>query len=191
MSTESEAAELNRRLRYLEDRAEILDCISRHARGCDRHDAELIGSAYHPDAVDRHGNATNTGADYANWANATHAATSQVHTHNITTHTCEIDGDLAHCESYSIVVLLGADGRTVQILSGRYIDRLERREGHWRIALRHSTVEVSCTADARVLRSPFFTDQGYPKGTRDTDDLSYRRPLLPDSPVTARWGGSA
>ncbi|MCX4091952.1 nuclear transport factor 2 family protein [Nocardia sp. alder85J] len=180
--------DLEQRLRRLEDRAEILDCVARHARGCDRHDAELISSAYHPDASDQHGNATNTGADYADWANAAHAATSQVHTHNITTHSCEIDGDTAHAESYSIVVLLGADGRTAQFVSGRYLDRLERRNGHWRIALRRSTVEVMFTADARVLHSPFFTGQGYPKGTRDTGDLSYQRPLQADSPAPARWG---
>ncbi|MDL4816322.1 hypothetical protein [Actinomadura opuntiae] len=43
------------------------------------------------------------------------------------------------------------------------------------------------TADASVLRSPFFTDQGYLKGTRDRDDLSYRRPLLLETPAPARW----
>ncbi|WP_063045873.1 nuclear transport factor 2 family protein [Nocardia pseudovaccinii] len=174
MGAESEIADLRRRIRYLEDRTEILDCIARHARGCDRHDAELLSSAYHPDAIDEHGNTTNTGTDYAGWVNAVHAATSQTHTHNITTHTCDIDGDIAHCESYSVVVLLGIDGRTAQLVSGRYLDRLERRNGHWRIALRRSTVEVMCTADARVLQSPFFTDQGYLQGTRDTTDPSYR-----------------
>jgi ketosteroid isomerase-like protein len=178
---------LRRDVRYLMDRTAILDCVARHSRGCDRHDDDLITSAYHPDATDEHGLVTNSGADYADWANAAHAATSQVHTHNITTHTCDIDGDVAHCESYVLVVLLGKDGRTVQVISGRYLDRVERRDGRWRIALRRSTVEVMFTADASVLRSSFFTDQGYLKGTRDNDDLSYRRPLLLETPAPARW----
>ncbi|MFF0014945.1 nuclear transport factor 2 family protein [Streptomyces sp. NPDC005374] len=178
---------VERDVRYLLDRSEILDCLARHARGCDRHDDELITSAYHADALDEHGFATNTGADYADWVNPAHAATSQVHTHNITTHSCEIDGDTAHCESYALVVLLGIDGRTAQIVSGRYLDRLERREGRWRIALRRSTVEVMFTADASVLRSPFFTAQGYLKGTRDRTDLAYQRPLRADAPAPARW----
>ncbi|WP_316574318.1 nuclear transport factor 2 family protein [Nocardia canadensis] len=169
---------LQRDLRYLLDRTAILDCVANHARGCDRHDADLITGAYHPDAIDEHGKATNTGADYAQWANATHAATARVHTHNITTHTCEIDGDTAHAESYSIVVLLGNDARTAQFVSGRYVDRLERRDGQWRIALRRSTVEIMFTADASILGSPFFASQGYPAGARDTSDLSYQRPLL-------------
>jgi len=180
--TGDELAALRRDVQYLKDRAEILDCIARHARGCDRHDADLISSAYFPDATDEHGHARNSGADYAAWVNPVHAATSRVHTHNITTHHCEIDGDVAHADSYSIVVLLAAVGPTAQVISGRYIDRLERRDGQWRIALRRSTVEVMFTADASVLQASFFTRQGYIHGTRDKADLSYQRPLRPGTP---------
>ncbi|WP_033321570.1 nuclear transport factor 2 family protein [Streptomyces yerevanensis] len=178
---------LRQDVRYLKDRIEILDCIARHARGCDRHDTDLVTSAYHPDGTDEHGSTINSGPAYAGWANQVHAATSRVHTHNITTHSCDIDGDTAHCESYVIVILLGTDDRTAQFISGRYLDRLERRDGHWRIAVRRSTVEVMFTADASVLRSTAFRDQGYLKGTRDLDDLSYARPLLPDAPAPTRW----
>src|SRR4051794_12492329 len=91
---------LRDQVRYLSDRLAISDCINRHARGCDRHDIDLITSAYQPDAIDEHGATTNPGPGYGAWANAAHAATSQVHTHNVTTHTCDIDGDNAHAESY-------------------------------------------------------------------------------------------
>jgi hypothetical protein len=185
--TDDDFEALRRDVRHLKDRTEILDCVARHARGCDRHDEELISGAYHPDGTDEHGSTLNSGADYAAWVNPTHAATSQAHLHNITTHSCEIDGDVAHCESYSLVVLLGRDGRTAQVINGRYLDRLERRDGRWRIALRRSTVEAMFTADASVLKSSFFQEQGYLKGTRDRDDLSYRRPLLLETPAPARW----
>jgi hypothetical protein len=186
MASNDELDGLRADVRYLRDRADILDCIARHARGCDRHDESLITGAYHPDGVDEHGHVRNTGADYAAWVNAAHAATSAVHTHNVTTHTCDIDGDTAHCDSYVIVVLLGTDGRTAQFISGRYLDRLERRDGRWRIALRRSTVEVMFTADASVLQSGFFRDQGYLKGTRGGDDLSYSRPLALED-ASERW----
>jgi hypothetical protein len=172
----AELAELRARVAHLEDRGAIVDCIARHARGRDRHDVDLITSTYWPDGVDEHGSTTNRGDEYGEWANRTHAATSLVHTHNVTTHTCEIDGDTAHAESYVIVVLLGADGRHAQFISGRYVDRLERRAGEWRIALRRSTVEVMFVADASVLQSSFFKGQGYLAGTRDRSDLSYDRP---------------
>ncbi|WP_106401461.1 nuclear transport factor 2 family protein [Actinocorallia populi] len=190
MAADHDLQELRQDVRHLKDRTEILDCITRHARGCDRHDVGLITGAYHPDATDEHGLATNTGTDYAAWANAAHEATSQVHTHNITTHACEIDGDVAHCDSYAIVVLLSKNGRTAQFISGRYLDRLERRDGQWRIAVRRSTVEVMFTADASVLQSSFFLEQGYLQGTRDKEDLSYLRPLLQETPAPARWSSA-
>lgn len=187
MSTDTAFDTLQRDVHYLMDRAAILDCIAGHARGCDRHDLDLICAAYHADGVDEHGTAINPGPEYGNWANATHAATSQTHTHNITTHTCEIDGDMAHAESYVIVVLLGRDGRSAQFISGRYLDRLERRDNQWRIAVRRSTVEVMFAADASVLQSSFFKDTGYLIGTRDRRDLSYQRPLSLETPAPARW----
>ena len=112
MSIETELAELRRDVRYLKDRVAVLDCIATHARGCDRHDATVLTSAYHDDSTDEHGTANILGPEYAAWANAAHAATSDTHLHNITTHTCEIDGDEAHAESYVLVTLLANDGKT-------------------------------------------------------------------------------
>jgi SnoaL-like domain len=187
MTLEADLTALKHGVQYLLDRTAILDCINKHARGCDRHDIELITAAYHHDGVDEHGAAVNSGPDYGRWANNTHAETSIVHTHNITTHACEIDGDMAHAESYAIVVLIGVDGASAQFITGRYIDRLERRDGQWRIAVRRSTVEGMFLADARVLQSKFFKAQGYLVGTRDREDLSYKRPLSIDLAGPARW----
>src|SRR4051794_17266761 len=134
--------QLRKDIQYLKDRQAILDCIARHARGHDRHDVALLTSTYHDDGLDEHGFALNPGPKYAEWANAIHSAGSKLHTHNITTHLCEIDGDVAHCESYVIVALLNNDEKSARFISGRYIDRLERRNGEWKIALRRSTVDV-------------------------------------------------
>src|SRR5262249_48937285 len=43
------------KLDALLDRAEILDCIHRYTRGIDRHDRQLVRSAYHDGAIDEHG----------------------------------------------------------------------------------------------------------------------------------------
>lgn len=187
MTVDADLARLAQDVRYLMDRTKILDCVSRHARGCDRHDVDLITAAYREDGVDEHGHAVNAGPEYGAWANETHAETSRVHTHNITTHNCEINGDTAHAESYVIVVLISPDATSAQLITGRYIDRLERQDGQWRIAVRRSTVEGMFSADARVLQSSFFTDKGYLVGTRDRTDLSYRRPLTIDTLAPARW----
>ncbi|WP_436790402.1 nuclear transport factor 2 family protein [Yinghuangia sp. YIM S10712] len=184
---EEKFARLQRDVQYLMDRTAILDCVAQHARGHDRHDIDLLTATYHEDGVDEHGYAINSGPEYASWANKIHAAASSLHTHNITTHSCEIDGDNAHAESYVLVGLLSPDGKTAQLMSGRYLDRLERRDGTWRIAVRRSTVELAVTADASLLQNPFFTKQGFVKGTRDDRDLSYERPLLLNTEPPERW----
>ena len=53
--TRGDLDEPRRKIQHLEDRTAILDCIARHARGCDRHDVELLASTFHVDGVDEHG----------------------------------------------------------------------------------------------------------------------------------------
>ncbi|MGO8861425.1 MAG: nuclear transport factor 2 family protein [Acidimicrobiales bacterium] len=187
MSADEELEQLHRKIDYLMDRQAILDCIASHARGHDRHDSEMITATYHDDGFDEHGRAINPGPKYAEWINPVHAAGSQNHLHNITTHSVEIDGDNAHAESYVLVALLNHDGATARFINGRYIDRLEKRDGVWRIAVRRSTVEVMVQADASGLNSALFKEQGYSKGTRDRRDLSYVRPLRIDTSAPEQW----
>jgi hypothetical protein len=181
--------QLERKLQHLTDRQEILDCIARNARGCDRHDPELLSSSYHRDGIDEHGEKfVNTGPGYHEWANAVHGESSLQNMHNITTHACEIDGDVAHAESYSVGLFFNVDGKTARILAGRYLDRLERRDGEWRIALRRCTLEVGMVADATIMNSDYLREMGFLKGLRNRQDVSYQRPLsLDDTPPGHRW----
>lgn len=184
--SDDELEQLRSDVQFLMDRRAIEDCVHRHARGHDRFDIELLTQAYHPDGIDEHGAAVNAGPAYAEWANAVHAGGSQLCLHNITTHSCTIEGDGAHAESYVIVGLLNPDGRTARLINGRYIDRLEKREGIWRIALRRCTVDLLISGDASILEAPQFKKGGYIKGQRDQGDVSYQHPLSLDKPVE-RW----
>ena len=176
-------AGLIEKVQYLLDRSEVLDCVSRYARGVDRHDAELLVSAYHPDGIDVHGNTVNQMANFAEWANALHDATFQRHTHCLTTHNCDIAGNTAHAESYVLFGLLTRDGQSVWLGCGRYIDRLEKRDGEWKIALRRTTVEWMVTADTAPMKTDYFLKQGYPFGAADRTDISFQRPLMLDVPA--------
>jgi len=178
-------AALERRLQHLTDRQDILDCIADNARGCDRFDVPLLAGAYHADGIDEHGNAVNKGPDYPAWANGAHEAMFLQTMHNITTHRCEIDGDTAHAESYSVGLFLDREGKTGRIIAGRYADRLERRDGAWRIALRRATVDFMMTGDASELYTAEFASLGYLKGVRGPQDVTYRRPL--DLTGGTRW----
>jgi len=186
VSAETRLEQLERNVQYLMDRTAILDCIARNARGCDRHDTECVSSSYHPDGIDEHGFAVNPGHKYGEHANAVHTASSQQNMHNITTHLCEIKGDVAHAESYAIGLFLSPDGNTGRLIAGRYLDRLERRNGEWRIVVRRSSAEVMLTGDASMFNSKLFKDMGYLKGIRDKTDPSYQRPLKLEAPAQ-RW----
>jgi hypothetical protein len=178
---------LRRDVQYMRDRVEILDCVAALSRGHDRHDLDLMTNAFHEDGWDEHGTAVNSGPKYGSWANATHTAGSQVNMHHITTHLCEIDGEVAHAESYVMGVMLNPDGVTARVLSGRYLDRLEKRDGRWRIAVRRSTAEVAFVADATILKTDVFRNWHFAKGSRDQRDLAYQRPLELDSPAPEVW----
>ena len=184
---QTDLARLRRDVDVLLDRRAIEDVVHAHARGHDRFDVALLRAAYHPDGVDEHGAAAiNPGPDYADWANAIHAGGSQLCLHNITTHNCEITGDVAHVESYVLVGLLNLDGKTARFINGRYVDRMEKRDGAWRIALRRCTVDLLISGDASILTLPQFQQGGFIKGARDDSDVSYQRPLELSTPVD-RW----
>lgn len=173
-------AQVQADLRFLMDRTRILDCISRHARGQDRHDIEMLTSAYHADAHDEHGNIVNEARHYARWVNGLHDASFTVHLHCITTHTCQIEGDTAHTESYVLFGLITRDEKDVWFGGGRYVDRLERRDTDWKIALRRTIVDFMFKADASPMKTQYYLEQGYPSGRNDRSDLSYQRPLKLD-----------
>ncbi len=180
--SEDRLAEIERKLRYLTDLQEIRERIARHARGCDRHDIKINASAFHEGGVHELGNRLFDGKAYGAHSNAGLGAMFEATLHNPTLQTCEIDGDVAHAESYVIGIMLDRDKgdggeRTSQVVAGRYIDRLERRGGRWGIIVRRVTVEVVVQGSAAIMSSEPFKAQNYLKGNRDKSDLSYVRPL--------------
>lgn len=170
-------ADLDRKLRYLMDRQEILDCVTRNSRGNDRFDQDLVTSPYHPDGWHELGQQKIRGPDYGEHANHAHAAISEVSLHNVTMQSCDIDGDVAHAESYVIGLFADKGAANSRMLAGRYIDRLERRDGVWRITLRRATVEVAMEGKAILPNGRGVLQSGYLKGSRDRSDPSYQRPL--------------
>jgi hypothetical protein len=166
-------------VRRLIDRQAIVDCVNRYTRGLDRHDDEVVASAYHDDALDHHGDFVGTPAEFIPWANGLHAADWSAHHHHLTTHTVELDGDTAHAETYCIGTFLRKDEPVVDMAGGRDIDRLERLVGEWRIVSREVVIEWVWAADATTSR---FSADPYPNGTWDRSDLSYRRPLTIKAP---------
>lgn len=184
MKLEEEIRQIRGELRLLRDRQDILDCITRESRGRDRHDAEMITGCYWEDGADEHGRMVTPGPQYGEKANAGHRAGFSANSHNLTNHTCDIDGDVAHCETYVVGGLLSLDQKTCKIALGRYIDRLERRGGEWKIKLRRTVIDMVAEGEASWLRSPAMA--GFLKGVRSKEDPSYRRSNQ-QKPAEERW----
>ena len=181
---EDRIAALESDIAWLKDRREIEDVVHKLARGTDRFDLAMMAAAYTEDGLDDHGTWARTPAsEFGAWANRVHDMGSILSMHNICTHTCEIDGDTAHAESYVMGAMLDKSGETCRLLNGRYIDRLERVDGKWRIALRRCTIDVVLSADSSIMQTDSFKAFGMIKGSRDKDDPSYARPLSMDTPV--------
>jgi hypothetical protein len=185
--------ELERTVAELADRQAIHDVLMTYSRGIDRLDRELLLSVYHEDAIDDHGVFVGTPGEFADWAIAMHTATHLSHQHCILNYTCDLDGDVAHTETYYMFVGMNRAGEPMAMTGGRYIDRLEKRNGRWAIAAR------VCVRDwAPLEKIPEVMDQAAMTAVKDLDertkelmrtgaqprrdcrDVSYQRPLTID-----------
>ena len=165
---------------YLLDRLQISDCLVRYLRGLDRHDAELIASAFWPDAQVNYGMLFSGPRDeFVTWANELEARNAY-HQHHVTTQTVDLDGDIAHVESY-VLYIVRTNENMERVGAGRYIDVFEQRDGEWRIVLREFLAEFGTNGlPSTIVQSPWTAS-----GTWDRDDLSYVRPL-PRRPESER-----
>ncbi|WP_328394070.1 nuclear transport factor 2 family protein [Nocardia sp. NBC_00416] len=141
-------------------RLEIHEVLMRYVRGIDRRDAELLQSAYFPDAVDvrSYSDIDTSPADFAERAIEGFGATPEFSQHHMTNVHYDIDcaRGIADVESYVLVfhpvgphtsrTLRPADGEScVRFAGARYFDRFECRDGEWRIARRACVVDWSRT----------------------------------------------
>jgi len=186
--------QLQREIQELRDREAIKECIYRYCRGADRLDREVMLSAYHPDAIDEHGKFVGTAAEFVDWALAQHIDAHLSTQHFVGNHLCDVDGDVAHGETYFMFVAMNKRGKIMQMNGGRYIDRFERRNGTWAIAYRiclRDWANLDERPDMSDLTSftstrAILSDEvrafmnGGPASRRDRSDPSYQRPLRAD-----------
>ncbi len=135
-------------VRLVADRQEIHGVLMRYSRGIDRGDPELIASVFHPGAVDRHGphQFTDARTDVVTLAVPRLDAFTGVAQHHITNFLIKLDGDSADVESYFIAfnpTRLEDASEVLSVIAGRYLDRFERRQGHWAIAQRSVVIDWS------------------------------------------------
>lgn len=127
-------------LQHLIDESQIRHLLNCYPRALDRQDSELLASLFHPDAIDDHGVFNGLAAEYVAWIRERSVPGNHWMHHNGTM-LIEIEGDVANTETYTFALARAApkegDTRPREIfLRVRYLDRVERRGGVWKIAHR-------------------------------------------------------
>jgi len=180
------------------DRQKIYDVLTRYCRALDRCDVELMKSVYWEDGFDDHGVFAGNAQAFAEfiireiqeWFEVTMHAIANVH--------MELDGTTAHTEAYLLAYhRVKADRRKIEdvfgatylrqfvgagepapqdfFFGGRYVDRLEKRDGVWRIAKRTVIMDWNRNEPTRSLwaEGTFAVLKTY--GARDRSYPVYRR----------------
>lgn len=157
------------------DQAEIRNLHMRYCRGVDRMDWELVRSCYHPDATDDHGGYSGGIDGFMEWV-AGALARFESTTHFTGNQLVEVDGDGAWAEHYALVThrCAAADGQPAAdlIVNVRYVDRVERRDGEWKIAKR---VVLADSDRLDVVNETWLKKDALKPSARDRSDYSYTR----------------
>ena len=130
------------------DKQACVELVYRLARAIDRCDEALLRSLFHADATDDHGVFHGTAADFATWVMPVLQGMQRTQ-HCIANVLIEVDGDVAHGESYFTAhhALPNPEGPdTYMVAAGRYLDRFERRDGQWRFAHRQACYDWNAQA---------------------------------------------
>ena len=164
---------------YTPQQLSDLECIRetalRYCRGVDRLDAELMKSAYWPEATDHHGVFVGNAMDFVDMCMTAHLHWRSTH-HCIFNHSIELDPDGRHArgEIYNVTYLFQKDAPVLDTWHGRYLDVYEKRGAEWRILERVCVHEGSTSqrVDPMKMDAPKFR-QG------DFDRPSAGRPVGP------------
>jgi ketosteroid isomerase-like protein len=155
-----------------DDRQAIEDLVMRYCRAVDRLDPEGIRACYHAEGRDRHTGFDGPREEFVSWVTEGLARFDGT-MHLVGNHLSEVEGVTAHAETYGLAFHWGtpADDERLNFVSAfRYADRLERRDGEWRIIARVAIREWTRILSAPEWRPP---EGKAPTGSRDADDVSY------------------
>jgi hypothetical protein len=168
------AAPLDPALQALIDKDAIRECLYRYCRGIDRADEAALRSSYWPDATDRHGPYSGSAEGFIAWALVA-LKKAERNVHFIANIAITLQGTQAAVESYFLALQRSpnAAGHMADVLlTGRYVDRFEKRGTEWRVA-------------ERVVVYDWQQDLGMPEGS-EAERFGARQPrgaAKPDDPI--------
>jgi len=159
--------DLSARVQQLLDRSEIDNVITTYPRAVDRGDVEMLKSCFHADAISANTLGEFNAHEFFETLLPMMRKLFSGTMHHVTHSNVKIDGNRAVAESYFIAyhAVIGGhkevaeffgppyaeamaashrlEGGHFYLACGRYLDRLEKRAGAWRFALRRVSIEWS------------------------------------------------
>jgi hypothetical protein len=157
------------RIESLIAKQEIYELSCKYARGLDRLDGALLRSAFFDDAFCEYGFYNGPPGGFVDFCMSALESHADNH-HMLGNALIEVDGDEAfgeiYFQAYHKVPLDDGRGYEDLLISGRYLDRYERRDGVWKIAYRTERNDWSRTMPTH---SPYFdaTPDGLRGGRQD------------------------
>ncbi|MGE4431241.1 MAG: nuclear transport factor 2 family protein [Sphingobium sp.] len=149
-------------------RGQIRDALYRYCRGVDRADIDMFLSAFHPGAREDHGAYHGPVEDFA------HLTTERVGLgtigiqHVLGNILVQFEDDHAQVETYFRAFYRDRANPDIFVaVGGRYLDRFEQRDGHWRIARRYVVNDWSTRQE---IPADVAGSSAYPSGSPDRND---------------------
>jgi hypothetical protein len=160
------------------DRLAIAETLALYCRGIDRCDGEQLAAAFTPDALIDYGDGAKPVAEVIPGLMAG-LGSMRLTQHNISNTVIRIDGERARAETNCVALHLipTPEGEIELVVGGRYLDRLAKQAGRWRIAERLYVMDWNRTAPATMALEGGLFDGLQRRGARGDDD-----------PATAWWG---
>ena len=160
-------------LEEVASRLAIAHVLTRYARGIDRCDLETLKSVWWPEATADYGRGA---VNALEWAETALASLSKMRRtqHMLGNMLIELAGAEADAETYCRAYheLEDDAGRREMVVGGRYLDRLERRDGEWRILQRRYVMDWNTNTPSTSQDVGFYAGLSR-RGGRKPDDPLY------------------
>ena len=178
-------------------RQKCYDVLTRYCRALDRADVELMRTVYWEDAIDDHGVYKGNAQEFSefiireiqNWFEVTMHAICNIHMEHGNDVMCtesyliayhKVKGEKEKIEAvqgskYFEALDLNTIGDThhVFLYGGRYVDRLEKRKGEWKIAHRRVVMDWNENWPGNTILDDGMFSTLLLRGSRDQQDPVY------------------
>jgi hypothetical protein len=146
----------DKRLELLWDHFQIREVLEAYVHGCDRADRDAVADTYHEDSYDHHGPISGAGHQFATDCVQSLVDVWESCNHLLGQSRIKVTGDVAGAETLFFASQTRNQNGEMMMdqQKGRYVDRLERRDGVWRIKDRRCIQEWAMTVPRKRSLRP-------------------------------------